>query len=108
MSFLPSFHSQGMGLQDAHSRLHLILSLEIEEKEREQGNSLPVHWLRPCISCQGHTGSLPGQGTKTSHATYIAKIKIKMEIEGVKAVSSGGKGGQVTPIRPQSHLTSYT
>jgi len=45
-------------------------SLEIEEKKREQGNSLPVQWLRHYAFTARDTVSMPGQGTKTSHATW--------------------------------------
>ena len=40
------------------------------------GTSLVVQWLTLCMSTAGDTGSIPGQGTKTPHATVVwAKIK---------------------------------
>ena len=42
------------------------------------GTSLVVQWLRLCASYAGGLGSVPGQGTKISHAVwYCQKIKKK-------------------------------
>ena len=42
------------------------------------GTSLVVQWLRLCASYAGGLGSVPGQGTKISHAVwYRQKINKK-------------------------------
>ena len=37
------------------------------------GTSLVIQWLRLHTSNAGAAGSIPGQGTKTTHATDVAK-----------------------------------
>ena len=51
--------------------------------KKRAGNSVVVQWLRIHASTAGGTGSIPGWGTKISHATHSAaknknnKIKMK-------------------------------
>ena len=43
--------------------------LTYTEAEGLIGTSLVAQWLRLCASNAGGVGSIPGQGTKTPHAT---------------------------------------
>ena len=43
------------------------------------GTSLAIHWLRFCVSNEGGMNSVPGQGTKISHATRREKNKKNQE-----------------------------
>ena len=71
---IPAFTLQSRGCTDGTAGCSFTItfntSLEIEEKKREQGNSLPVQWLRRYAFTAGDTVSMPGQGTKTSHTTW--------------------------------------
>ena len=71
---IPAFTLQSRGCMDGTAGCSFTItfntSLEIEEKKREQWNSLPVQWLRRYAFTAGDTVSMPGQGTKTSHATW--------------------------------------
>ena len=54
---------------------------EKEEAERQmlwsertgQRTSLVVQWLRLCAPIAGGPGSIPGQGTKIPHATWLGQ-----------------------------------
>ena len=45
------------------------------------GTSLVVRWLRSCASMAGSTGSIPGQGTKVTHAMWCGQKKKKENIK---------------------------
>ena len=43
---------------------------KIPSRNIQSGNSLAVQWLEHLLSMAGGTSSIPGQGTKISHATW--------------------------------------
>ena len=54
-------------------------------KNKGWGTSLAVQWLRFHTPNAGHTGSIPGHGTKIMHIMLWGQIKFKR--------SGGGSGG---------------
>ena len=51
------------------------------QKNKQPGTSLVAQWLRLHTSTTGGMGSIPGQGTKISHATQPKKKERKKEKE---------------------------
>ena len=56
--------------QGADSSQTLLLKINVA-----LGTSLMVQWLRPCASTAWGMGSIPGRGTKISHASWSAPLK---------------------------------
>ena len=56
-----------------------LKGIMLSEMSDRDETSLVVQWLRLCSSTSGGLGSIPGQGTKISHATWHGQKKKKEE-----------------------------
>ena len=56
-----------------------LKGITLSEMSDRDGTSLVVQWLRLCSSTSGGLGSIPGEGTKISHATWHGQKKKKEE-----------------------------
>ena len=52
-----------------------LKGIMLSEMSDRDETSLVVQWLRLCSSTSGGLGSIPGQGTKISHATWHGQKK---------------------------------
>ena len=58
-----------------------LKGIMLSEMSDRDETYLVVQWLRLCSSTSGGLGSIPGQGTKISHATWPGQKKKKRKTE---------------------------
>ena len=58
-----------------------LKGIMLSEMSDRDETYLVVQWLRLCSSTSGGLGSIPGQGTKISHATWHGQKKKKRKTE---------------------------
>ena len=68
----------GSNIQAANvPNLNTIQAAQKEKRNRRAETCLVAQWLTLCTSTEGGMGSIPGQGTKISHAAWCGKRENK-------------------------------